>query len=303
MATATLLAVQSNQTPIFALTRAGVAVFAFTPYGFRSQLTGAGRIATGFTGWLCEHESDTYAFGHGHRFFSAELHGFRSYDQERSPFGGEDINGYVYCKADPINRTDHSGRQSKLLRRRSFSTTPMVEPVEYTPGHAGAYAAGAVSIMAGLGNLAMGQLGDRDSQLQRQLTGGSELALGIGTALAGYFQGKGISHSGDTVLGLTIASGLVVGGNIAVEFGQYAYKNGLKQTAKDLIGLPRRTVSQVSRGVSSISRSVQAAGQAVRDLSESLSSVRSSMSSAYHTAPTTPTPRTPLERERFLDDI
>lgn len=65
-------------------------------------------LCLGYTGGYQEPVTGGYPLGHGYRFYLPALMRFHAPD-DASPFGDGGINAYVYCGADPINRTDPSG--------------------------------------------------------------------------------------------------------------------------------------------------------------------------------------------------
>lgn len=99
----------------------------YSPYGYehpnsRQQLLG-------FCGYWRDGNTADYPLGNGYRVFTAGLMRFRSPDAA-SPFGEGGINAYVYCKDDPINKFDRTGRAgtgltaflkaNKLLKVKPF---------------------------------------------------------------------------------------------------------------------------------------------------------------------------------------
>ena len=84
----------------------------YTPYGYsksrQSQL--------GFNGEFQDAFGGLYSLGNGHRMFSPTLMRFHIPDK-LSPFGMGGLNSYTYCKADPVNRADPSGRYPTVVRR------------------------------------------------------------------------------------------------------------------------------------------------------------------------------------------
>lgn len=78
---------------------------AYTPFGHstsrESLLAFNGEFQEGLTG--------LYPLGNGHRMYSPAQMRFSSPDK-LSPFDRGGLNSYAYCEADPVNRTDPSGR-------------------------------------------------------------------------------------------------------------------------------------------------------------------------------------------------
>ncbi|WP_338744737.1 RHS repeat-associated core domain-containing protein [Pseudomonas putida] len=84
----------------------------YTPYGYRKSR----QSQLGFNGELHDALSGLYSLGNGHRMFSPILMRFHIPDK-LSPFGMGGLNSYAYCKADPVNRADPSGRYPTLIKR------------------------------------------------------------------------------------------------------------------------------------------------------------------------------------------
>ena len=78
----------------------------YSPYGAHSS---SGHPLLGFTGQPVDRVSGCYHLGNGRRAYNPVLMRFQSADTV-SPFGRGGINSYAYCGADPVNRTDPSGR-------------------------------------------------------------------------------------------------------------------------------------------------------------------------------------------------
>lgn len=102
------------------------------PFGFTAT---SGAAQLGYTGQWME-ISGVYCLGHGYRAYLPTLAAFDQFDS-CSPFGAGGINGYVYCKADPVNHVDPSGAilgfgintrslMGISLARRSASNTRIV---------------------------------------------------------------------------------------------------------------------------------------------------------------------------------
>lgn len=83
---------------------------AFTPFGYRRS----GKVSAAWNGQVAESLSKHYLLGNGHRAYHPVLGRFSRPDA-LSPFGQGGLNTYAYCKGDPINATDPSGRISTAL--------------------------------------------------------------------------------------------------------------------------------------------------------------------------------------------
>jgi RHS repeat-associated protein len=80
---------------------------AYDPFGYHFEAVA--RVA--FNGQVREAISECYLLGHGHRAYSPSLRRFLRPDA-LSPFGAGGLNGYVYCKGDPVNNQDPMGTTS-----------------------------------------------------------------------------------------------------------------------------------------------------------------------------------------------
>lgn len=101
--TSYLLNVDRQQSVLQSL---GSAPRAYPPYG---ALHAASGPHLGFCGQRRDALTGLYPMGNGHRFYDPVLMRFLSPDA-MSPFGRGGVNAYMYCSADPINRTDPNGR-------------------------------------------------------------------------------------------------------------------------------------------------------------------------------------------------
>lgn len=86
----------------------------YTAYGCTSYLATA-FVPLGFNGQP-RTDNGLYLLGQGHRAYSPTFMRFLSPDAW-SPFGKGGVNAYAYCKGDPVNFTDPSGRFLKGLGR------------------------------------------------------------------------------------------------------------------------------------------------------------------------------------------
>lgn len=82
---------------------------AYLPWGF-------GNVGSnvGFVGQFYDHGACIYPLGNGVRSFSPRLMRFLSVDT-LTPFDQGGLNGYAYCKGDPVNMHDPSGRAPTVL--------------------------------------------------------------------------------------------------------------------------------------------------------------------------------------------
>ncbi|MGJ7549834.1 RHS repeat-associated core domain-containing protein [Pseudomonas alloputida] len=91
--------------------------YAYCSYGYRYH---GGPVLLAFNGEFFDCLAQGYLLGSGYRLFSPVLGRFLSADQ-LSPFGFGGINAYAYCKGDPVNKVDPSGRAPFFLRHLSIS--------------------------------------------------------------------------------------------------------------------------------------------------------------------------------------
>ncbi|QXH53923.1 RHS repeat-associated core domain-containing protein [Pseudomonas fakonensis] len=89
----------------------------FDAYGYMCDA----RMPLGFNGQVVDRLTGGYLLGNGYRLYAPALKRFLRADQH-SPFGKGGINAYMYCAADPVNRSDPSGRMW-LFRRGSLSSS------------------------------------------------------------------------------------------------------------------------------------------------------------------------------------
>lgn len=98
----------SKQHTVPALLRLSFQVtVAYSPYGY---CAGESRVnsVVGFKGEWFDPFGLGYMLGNGYRMFGPTLMRFGSPDS-MSPFGKGGLNGYCFCKGDPVNRMDPSG--------------------------------------------------------------------------------------------------------------------------------------------------------------------------------------------------
>ena len=79
---------------------------AYSPYGVPTTVSGP-RLA--YCGELRDPVTGVYHLGNGHRSYDPGLMRFHSPDR-LSPFGAGGLNAYAYCKGDPVNYRDPTGR-------------------------------------------------------------------------------------------------------------------------------------------------------------------------------------------------
>ncbi|MNH04963.1 hypothetical protein D3C81_995120 [compost metagenome] len=91
----------------------------YSAYGYLGGRARTGRL--GYTGQLLDGVVEGYLLGNGHRLYSPFLMRFNSPDA-LSPFEIGGINGYAYCRGDPMNRTDPSGRAPSLRKALGIRT-------------------------------------------------------------------------------------------------------------------------------------------------------------------------------------
>lgn len=84
---------------------------AYAPFGHGTPANNL----LGFNGEIQQVITGLYSLGNGHRMYSPVLMRFCSSDK-LSPFDRGGLNSYAYCEADPVNRTDPSGRNSAPIR-------------------------------------------------------------------------------------------------------------------------------------------------------------------------------------------
>lgn len=80
----------------------------YTAYGHRWVESGLGSLP-GFNGEAVDRGTGHYLLGKGHRAFNPVLMRFNSPDR-LSPFDWGGLNSYAYCKGDPVNFSDPTGR-------------------------------------------------------------------------------------------------------------------------------------------------------------------------------------------------
>lgn len=106
--TATFFGLDMARSPVIGTLHRQLVQQAFTPYG-HDQRSGTHFPLTGFTGQPRTTHAQIYLMGNGHRAYATGLMRFGSPDA-LSPFAAGGINAYAYCKNDPTNFSDLSGR-------------------------------------------------------------------------------------------------------------------------------------------------------------------------------------------------
>ena len=138
---------------------------AFTPFGYRRS----GKVSAAWNGQVAESLSEHYLLGNGHRAYHPVLGRFSCPDA-LSPFGQGGLNTYAYCKGDPINATDPSGRISS------------------------AWLYGITAVIVGAGGGAAGWLWSEGNEI-----GGVLLMAGslmVGSAAIGFIKGRSVQRAG-----------------------------------------------------------------------------------------------------------
>ncbi|MBM1186091.1 RHS repeat-associated core domain-containing protein [Pseudomonas lundensis] len=105
---AQLLATNVQRSVLHTLSAGGSHASGYGPYGYPSAQHGQQSLL-GFNGELPDPVTGHYLLGNGHRAYNPVLMRFNSPDR-LSPFSAGGINAYAYCKGDPVNRVDPSGR-------------------------------------------------------------------------------------------------------------------------------------------------------------------------------------------------
>lgn len=105
-----------NKAPSGSKAAVGLWLFAYSVYGYRAT-SQKRSITLGYNGAFQDCFSYLYLLGNGHRGYSGEL--MRFYTPDRlSPFDVGGLNSYAYCKGDPVNYADPSGRMP--LKKPNF---------------------------------------------------------------------------------------------------------------------------------------------------------------------------------------
>ena len=106
--TSTLLSTDQQRSVLYTL-KAGNQrqPIAYSSYGHHHAESGLTSLL-GFNGERSDQVTGCYLLGNGYRAFNPVLMRFNSPDIW-SPFGEGGINSYMYCKGDPVNRSDATG--------------------------------------------------------------------------------------------------------------------------------------------------------------------------------------------------
>ena len=90
---------------------------AYCPFGYHHLSVG---ISSGFNGHIIEKSTSNYLLGNGYRTYNPVLRRFHLPDS-LSPFGRGGLNSYAYCGAEPVNRSDPTGRAFSWFRSRRLA--------------------------------------------------------------------------------------------------------------------------------------------------------------------------------------
>lgn len=107
-ANAQLLVTDQQRSVLLELSAGEKGALAYSPYGHQTAQPGQQSLLA-FNGELPDPSIGHYLLGNGHRTYNTVLMRFNSPDR-LSPFSAGGINAYAYCKGDPVNRVDPSGR-------------------------------------------------------------------------------------------------------------------------------------------------------------------------------------------------
>jgi len=100
----------------------------YSPYGHRVFESNLSSLL-GFNGQRPEPVTGHYLLGNGYRAFNPVLMRFNSSD-DMSPFGKGGLNSYVYCRGDPINRSDPTGHFTPPVSPLFSRFSSLVESIE-----------------------------------------------------------------------------------------------------------------------------------------------------------------------------
>ncbi|GAB7528173.1 hypothetical protein PS3A_05800 [Pseudomonas sp. 3A(2025)] len=99
-----LLATDQQDSVLTAASAGQRSDIVYSPYGHRQD----SGVLPGFTGQESDPLTGHYLLGNGYRGYNPVLRRFNSPDS-LSPFGEGGLNAYMYCRGDPVNRSDPSG--------------------------------------------------------------------------------------------------------------------------------------------------------------------------------------------------
>lgn len=122
----TLLATDQQRSVLHALNTTQTHPLVYTPYGHHAPENGLLSLL-GFNGERPDPLTRHYLLGNGYRAFNPVLMRFNSPDN-LSPFGEGGLNAYVYCAADPVNRSDPTGHVWRPLMARYRFSPPSTRP-------------------------------------------------------------------------------------------------------------------------------------------------------------------------------
>ncbi|KAM0152547.1 hypothetical protein ACHAPG_007621 [Botrytis cinerea] len=179
----------------------------YTPYGCSGSEAGSSFSSISFNGQWRDPVTGWYHLGNGYRIYNPQLRRFHTPDPW-APFASGEINPYVYCLGDPINRVDPNGHLS--IFGINFTWKDLIMVVVGI----------AVSVGVGI------------------LTGGASLAIQVGVGIAAGVVSDvasgmlGSVANGEQItwrsVGLDALGGLL--GGIGGEIGGNILKQGFKST-------------------------------------------------------------------------
>lgn len=128
----TLVGSDMARSPITRSTESTSLPQAYTSYGYEQPPEPTLKL-TGFTGQPRSVSAHLYLMGSGRRAYNTALMRFCSPD-DLSPFANGGINAYAYCKNDPTNYSDQSGRTpiSNLSTKKSPTSLYKLNPASKT---------------------------------------------------------------------------------------------------------------------------------------------------------------------------
>ncbi|KAF5875234.1 putative rhs repeat protein [Botrytis fragariae] len=164
----------------------------YTPYGCSGSETGSSFSSIGFNGQWRDPITGWYHPGNGYRVYNPQLQRFHTPDPW-APFASGEINPYVYCLGDPINRVDPTGHFSLFGINLTWKDLIMVVVGIAVSVGVGILTGGAsLAIQVGVG-LAAGVLSDVASGMVGSLAIGEKItwrSVGL-DALGGLLGGLG----------------------------------------------------------------------------------------------------------------